>query len=107
MDCIPEPPELAERDPRWESVRKHWLEKHPACEVCGATNGEIEVHHVLPVHWPGGKDHELDEANFQTLCRVHHFWNGHLGDWKSRNEHTRSDADRWHKKIKYRPYPPK
>lgn len=38
------------------------------CEVCGATNERLDVHHIMPP-WYGGS-HTL--ANLQVLCVRHH-----------------------------------
>lgn len=53
------------RSPHWSTVRKAHLEKHPACEVCGAT-AKLEVHHKLPFHLHPAL--ELEGSNLITLC---------------------------------------
>lgn len=93
----------AERAPQWPGVRAAYVLLHPACALCGATT-TVEVHHKLPVHFPGGKELELIESNFVTLCRVHHFWVGHLGSWMARNPHIAEDVRTWRRKIAKRLY---
>lgn len=90
----PEPPEqLAERataiatyeGPRsggWATVRNRHIEAHPRCEACGVYT-ELNVHHLQPFHLH--PELELDPANLITLCRTHHFWLGHRGDWSNEN----------------------
>jgi 5-methylcytosine-specific restriction endonuclease McrA len=89
-------------------VRAAWLRAHPVCAGCGRQD-HLQVHHILPVHWPNGAAHELDEANFITLCEnpvSHcHLWLGHLGDWKARNPTVVADADYCRRKIQSRPHP--
>lgn len=81
----------SERSPDWPVFRHTWLNLHPTCGVCG-TRGNCEVHHILPVHFPGGRELELSVANVMTLCRDHHFEYGHSGYWKARNQHVQLDA---------------
>lgn len=92
------------RSGRWPDVRAAHLKREPACAVCGARKG-VEVHHVEPFHlWPA---RELDPTNLITLCKVHHLWVGHLGNWESWNADVRADAAAWREKIKNRPVQPK
>lgn len=93
------------RDGRWAAVRQNYVKRHPTCAACGGRS-EVEVHHVVPVSWPGGKELELEERNFVSLCRVHHLWVGHLGSWESRNPDVREDAATWLRKVTGRGYPP-
>lgn len=83
------------RDGRWPRVRAEWLKAHPVCEVCGRPGGELTVHHVWPVHFPGGRERELDPTNFAT---VHAGWEhlaaGHGFDWRARNPNFKGDASR-------------
>lgn len=93
------------RSTRWPAVRARHLAEHPACAACGGRSG-VEVHHVLPVGWPGGRANELDPANLITLCPGHHLWVGHLGDWRARNPECRADAAAVRAKVAARAYPP-
>ena len=95
----------AERSPHWSAVRAAYLKKNPSCAACGCDDA-VEVHHVHPVSWPGGKDLELDESNLMTLCRVHHLWVGHLGSFFSKNDDARADAAAFLAKVRARPLPP-
>jgi 5-methylcytosine-specific restriction enzyme A len=96
------------RSPRWAAARAAWLRGHPTCAACGGREN-LQVHHVWPVHWPGGKDSELSPDNFMTLCgspaRLCHLRDGHLWDFRSRNPSARADAAAQLDKIVNRPYP--
>lgn len=82
---------------RWDTVRDAHVKGQPACAVCGTKSG-VEVHHVRPYHlFP---ELELDPTNLITLCREHHLWWGHLGDFKSWNPEVR----RWIDRRLSRPY---
>jgi len=65
-----------------------YRESRPACEVCGAktniTNGNRNpVHHRKPVHIC--PELAATQSNLVTLCRRHHFWIGHCGNYKAYN----------------------
>lgn len=94
----------AVRSSKWPQVRDAHIKQHPLCEVCG-TKGTLlngcEVHHIRPFHLD--KTLELQPENLFTLCRVHHFWWGHLGKWASHNSDVAEDAMIWKNKIKARP----
>lgn len=92
------------RSPEWPHVRAAFIKNHPLCAVCGSTGSvlnPLNAHHVLVFHLNPGK--ELDPTNLITLCRIHHFWWGHLGNWASFNAEVREDASTWHAKIVARP----
>lgn len=97
---IPDPPRiLALRSSGWGKARDEHVLAFPACAVCWATD-LVEVHHVRPYYlFP---ELELDPKNLMTLCRVHHFWWGHLGDWSAWNPSVREDAETWREKIRTR-----
>ena len=66
-----------------------YRETHPKCEVCGAksniTNGnQNPVHHRIPVHV--SPELSATQTNLVTLCRRHHFWVGHCGNYRAYNE---------------------
>lgn len=65
---------------QWPRVMHDHLFEHPTCEACGGHNN-LNVHHCVPYHLNLGL--ELDPRNLITLCRLHHFDLGHLGDWKA------------------------
>jgi 5-methylcytosine-specific restriction protein A len=97
------PEQLGHEEPRskdWPRVRNAWIAEHPDCAVCG-TKKNCEVHHKIPFHLH--PELELNPANLITLCRVHHEWWGHLGNWKSFNKDVVEDAKIWKDKIKNRP----
>lgn len=77
VDHHPLPPGVmlgSERSSHWPTVRKHYLQGHPACEACGSRS-DINVHHVVSFHTDPSK--ELDPTNLITLCRKHHLEIGH------------------------------
>ncbi len=94
------------RSGHWPTVRKHHLERHPVCEVCGGS-AKLEVHHIRPFHLH--PDLELSPANLVTLCEANkdgvncHLLFGHLGNFKSFNVAVLADAAQWSEKIKARP----
>lgn len=89
------------RSPRWSSVRRTFIKKHPYCALCG-TDKNIEAHHVIP--FSQNPLLELDENNLITLCAPHHLLCGHLMAWRSWNTEVRKDADNWKLKIFERPW---
>jgi len=99
-------PLTAQRSGKWPTARKHFLETHPTCAVCGGTK-KLEVHHKKPFHLH--PELELDPNNFITLCEEDtngvncHLLFGHLGNFKSLNDKVESDSAEWNKKIQTRP----
>ncbi len=66
------------------AMKAHKLE-FPVCEMCGdgkAWNRSIETHHIVPVSVDPLKAGEY--SNFITLCRKHHLYVGHNGNFRSR-----------------------
>ena len=97
------------RSPQWEDFRNAWLKLHPFCIACGnRLRPKLQVHHLVPVHFPGGKEHELDPENVVTLCvdgpfNVNcHGMIGHGGNFADVNPNCISDAGRFFKMIKDR-----
>ena len=88
------------RSPHWATVERKFKQNSPDCAVCG-TIKKVEVHHKKPFHLH--PELELDPSNLISLCRPHHQWWGHLGDWKSFNPEVMIDANVWAKKIAKRP----
>jgi hypothetical protein len=99
-------PIAAKRSSHWPRVRKHHIELHPTCAVCGGTE-KLDVHHIRPFHLH--PDLELDPSNLVTLCEADkggvncHLLFGHLGNFKSFNVDVVADAARWNDKISHRP----
>lgn len=94
----------AARSTKWPQVQKDFLSKNPLCAVCkkkGKLLNPLNVHHQHPFHVH--PELELNEANLITLCRIHHLWWGHLGNWASWNDSVEMDARIWADKIKSRP----
>lgn len=92
------------RSAKWPEVMKAHLKEEPLCAVCkskGKLLNALNVHHCLPFHLH--PDLELDDTNLITLCRIHHFWFGHLGNWASFNKDVRIDCLNFWNKIKSRP----
>lgn len=97
------------RDPHWPEVRRRHLLRNPCCAACG-TKDYLEVHHIIPVHFPHGWLYELEFSNLITLCngptQKCHLWVGHCGDWKARNPAVVEDARLLLKRRLQREYPP-
>lgn len=97
-------PISAARSTHWPTVRKHHLEKFPACAVCGGTE-KLQVHHRHPFHLH--PELELSEDNLITLCEAPghncHLVFGHLLNFRSFNPNVGTDAEQWSDKIKHRP----
>ena len=95
--------QLVQRHRAWAEIAKDFLRLFPKCAVCGTTDGVVP-HHILPVHFPGGKDVELEWSNLMTLCPRDHLLFGHLGDWKAANPDVRLDAAWMREKMRGRKY---
>lgn len=77
------------RSGRWPRLRRAHLARQPGCAVCDAED-DCDAHHVYPYHvFP---HLELDPANLITLCRAHHLFFGHLGEWAAFNPLVREHA---------------
>lgn len=84
----------------WKKVRDAFLKKpeNQTCALCGGT-AKLEVHHIVPVSHPRGKELELDETNLITLCEnkkygIHcHLFIGHLGNYRYANDTVRDDCE--------------
>lgn len=97
---IPLPPMEAPRSSTWPTFRKHHLENHPKCEVCGSKES-LQVHHKAPFHLH--PELEEDPNNVVTLCLRHHFVVGHLENYSSYNMHLDEDIVFWRKRLQERP----
>jgi hypothetical protein len=99
-------PKGHKRSSKWASTRKHHLEKHGECALCGGTK-KLEVHHIRPFHVH--PELELEATNLITLCEDKgngvycHLFFGHLGSFKSVNENLLEDLEIWKNKLKNRP----
>ncbi|MDE2097812.1 MAG: HNH endonuclease [Patescibacteria group bacterium] len=99
-------PISARRSDKWPAVRRHHLEAHPTCAVCGGKDS-LEVHHKKPFHLH--PELELDPDNLITLCESKnngvncHLLVGHLGNFRSLNEDVEPDSATWNQKIRNRP----
>jgi hypothetical protein len=95
-------PLSAKRSPHWSTVRKHHLEKHAECAVCGDTS-KLEVHHIQPFHLH--PELELDPSNLLTMCEsksygiICHLLIGHNGSYKDINPNVIADASQWRQKL--------
>jgi 5-methylcytosine-specific restriction protein A len=90
------------RSSHWPKVRAEYLEQHPTCEVCGATE-KLNVHHILPFHLH--PQLELDPDNLITLCEDEayvncHLFVGHLANFRGYNPDVVKDAAEWNAKLK-------
>lgn len=94
------------RSDKWPTIRKHYLERYPKCEVCGGKE-KLEVHHKEPFHLK--PELELNPNNLITLCESKHdginchLLFGHLGSFKSFNKFVVADSEVWNQKISKRP----
>ena len=94
-----------ERSSKWESFRKKFIQKNPACAVCGNTKN-VEAHHVYPFHFCislGRPELELCEDNLISLCDNedhHHLLVGHLDNYKSYNLNVREDCEKYKNNTK-------
>ena len=73
------------RGGEWRPTRQMFVEKFNRCECCGRED-TLNVHHILPVRW--FPELELEPYNLITLCRKHHFYIGHFGNWKDWNPYV-------------------
>jgi 5-methylcytosine-specific restriction enzyme A len=95
------------RSGHWPTVRKHFLESHPTCAVCGGKE-KLEVHHLKPFHTHPSL--ELDPNNFITLCESEkngvncHLLFGHLGNFKAINSNVMDDSKIWLERISTRSF---
>lgn len=78
------------------SIRESWactkakrdhVRQYPTCAVCGCQRTflriAIEAHHIVPVHVDPGL--AADPHNLISLCKTHHLYVGHLGNWSAYN----------------------
>lgn len=94
------------RSPHWESVRRDFVAKNPACVACGKgedSHAGLQAHHLHPFHdvvLAGRPDLELDERNLRTLgeeeedrpAADHHLLLGHDGDFRWENPNLDEDV---------------
>ena len=70
----------------WKAKRAHRKE-YPNCAVCGCKKSfwgrNLDVHHKIPVSVSPLLAASPD--NLETMCRIHHWWIGHLKNWKTYN----------------------
>ena len=94
------------RSPKWQTVRKKFIEANPECALCGSLE-KVEIHHKKPFHLH--PELELDVNNLIGLCEsgkngiICHRAFGHLGDYKSFNKNIDEDIAAWKQKINNRP----
>lgn len=94
-------PLSARRSGHWPTVRKHHLELHPVCEICGGSE-KLEVHHIFPYHMDPSR--ELDSGNLVTLCEANPVFSchrifGHLNNFRGWNPDVLKDAKDWREKL--------
>lgn len=97
------------RSPHWPTVRKHHLEREPACVFCGSTVG-VQVHHIRKfskhpeLELDDGTDGTGTDGNLVTLCGPEHhnchLIFGHLLSFLSDNPDVRKDAAWFRAKVK-------
>lgn len=86
------------RSPEWPAFRSRFLHGK-VCAACG-TKEKLEAHHKVPLLFGGA---ELENSNLIPLCRVCHFYIGHLKSWFSYNPEVEADAEYYRQKIANRP----
>ena len=69
-------------------AKNRYRKTHPNCALCSAKGALLmkrknDVHHLRPVHV--SPERSCDQDNLITLCRRHHFWVGHMGNWSDYN----------------------
>lgn len=89
------------RSGKWGTVRDHWLTDHPTCAACG-TDEDLDVHHILPFSSYPEAELDPENDNLITLCRLHHQWIGHSGNFRFWNPHVKSDAALQLKRVRER-----
>jgi len=95
---------LGGRSSKWSTVRREFLASNPTCAVCGKKGTLLspnEVHHLQS--FATHPELELEISNLRTVCREHHQWFCHLGNWASINEEAEIDLKVWEGKVKNRP----
>ncbi len=91
------------RSPQWEALSRAYRKEQPLCEFGmhkPTVLNPLNTHHVedFSTH----PELELLKSNWINLCRFHHLWDGHLGNWKSINPTVREDAIAFTEKVKNR-----
>lgn len=83
----------AARSPEWSAIQKAFVKEHPLCDYGKhkpTLLNPLNVHHVEL--FSNNPARELDVTNLQSVCRFHHLYHCHFGNWKECNPHTREDA---------------
>lgn len=102
-DLISNKPLGGLRSPLWNQTKREFEKLYPkVCAACGTTK-KIELHHIAVFHLHPELENSLD--NLIWLCRIHHFWVGHLGSFYSWNSSVKEDSAICLAKIKTRPFP--
>lgn len=89
------------RSSKWPAVRNAFL-KGKDCAACGS-NSNLEAHHIVPFHVPGGDRLELEPSNLIAFCRDCHLTWGHLRNWSSWNVSCAEDAEYYRSRVQNRP----
>lgn len=94
----------AARSPQWEALSRAYRKEQPLCEFGmhkPTLLNPLNTHHVVPFHLDMAL--ELLKSNWINVCRFHHLWHCHLGNWSSSNTIVREDAAAFTEKVKNRP----
>lgn len=72
-----------------KAMKEYW-KNHKECEVCGITKDPVsgrrcDIHHIISIK--DAPKRAADKNNMVTLCRFHHWWVGHLKNWKKINSY--------------------
>ena len=94
----------AVRSPQWEALSRAYRKEQPFCEF-GMHKPNIlnplNTHHVAVFH--EHPELELVKSNWINVCRFHHLWHCHLGNWKNVNINVRDEATKFTEEVKNRP----
>ncbi len=94
----------AQRSPQWEALSRAYRKEQPLCAFGmhkPTLLNPLNTHHVAVFH--EHPELELVKSNWINVCRFHHLWHAHFGNWKSSNSAVKEDASAFTEKIKNRP----
>ena len=87
------------RSPLWSQILKAFAVFVPKrCMICG-TSLFVQLHHSED-SFAANPTRECDPTQLRWLCRIHHLWYGHNGDFRSINFRLQEQYDL----INVRPY---
>ena len=93
----------AARSPIFQRESKLYRKEQPLCEFGWhkpTLLNPLNTHHVRD--FSTFPEEENLKENWMNVCRFHHFFHCHLGDWKSINPDVRVDARIFSDKVRTR-----